>query len=235
MNKQELYRNKYKSINPKWKDSLNLYIDLIAQETNTNTKILDIGCGHADFLKSVYAKTPYTYGFDSDNQALAKNTIIKNKIVGTAERLPFEDNFFDLVVSAWVLEHLDSPDKVFQEILRVLKPKGKVIFLTPNFWNYVVWINRLIPHILQDFLTQKLYNRQKSDAYPVRYKINSVKKINKLLLKIGFKKFELILNGDPSYISFNNFLFKIACFIEYILDKRILRAFKVHIIGVYKK
>ena len=235
MNKQKYYRQKYHHLKPEWQDSLNLYRNLIDSYTNSETKILDVGCGHGDFLKPVYSKTIHSYGLDPDEKALAKNTFIKNKIVGTVEKMPFENNFFDLVVSAWVLEHLSSPQKAFQEIFRVLKPGGKVIFLTPNVWNYNVWIIRLIPEKFHDFLTRKLYDRQEHDTYPKQYKINSVKKIANTLEPIGFKKCQLILNGDPSYISFNTMLFKLACFLEKIMDLKSLHFMKVHLIGVYEK
>ncbi len=51
MNKQETYRKKFKSENPDWMDSQSIYKKLIAKLVNTNTKILDIGCGHGDFMK----------------------------------------------------------------------------------------------------------------------------------------------------------------------------------------
>jgi len=235
MNKQEHYRQEYRCLKPKWLDSLNLYRNIIDSYTTSKTKILDVGCGHGDFLKSVHDKTIHSYGLDPDKDALVKNTFIKNKKVGVVEKLPFESNFFDLVVSAWVLEHLPDPQKAFQEIFRVLKPGGKVVFLTPNVWNYNVWIIRLIPEKFHDFLTKKLYDRQEHDTYSKYYRINSVKKIAETLESIGFKKSQLILNGDPSYISFNNILFRFACLLEKIMDWRPLRFTKVHIIGVYEK
>ena len=235
MNKQEYYRQQYRRLKPKWLDSLNLYRNLIDSYTTSETRILDVGCGHGDFLKPVHAKTLHGYGLDPDKEALAKNTFIKNKTVGTVEKLPFESNFFDLVISAWVLEHLPDPKKAFQEIFRVLKPGGKVIFLTPNVWNYNVWIIRLIPEKFHDFLTRKLYDRQEHDTYSKQYKINSVKKIAKTLESIGFKKSQLVLNGDPSYISFNTILFKFACLLEKIMNWKPLQFTKVHIVGVYEK
>ena len=234
-NKQEFYRQEYRRLRPGWKDSLTLYREVIDQCTHADTYILDIGCGHADFLTSIYAKTEHTYGIDPDANALSKNTTIRNTFVGTADSLPFEDNFFDLVVLAWVLEHLDSPEKAFREIYRVLKPGGSVIFLTPNTWNYNVWIIRLIPNRFHDFFTRKLYNRQEHDTYRVRYKINSANKIDRTLLPIGFKKTQLIFNGDPSYISFNTPLFKFACLLENLLDCKWFTLAKVHLIGIYQK
>ena len=235
MNKQEHYRQEYRCLKPHWQDSLVIYRNLIDSYTNSETKILDIGCGHGDFLKSIHDKTIYSYGIDPDKEALLKNTFIKNKTVGTVEKLPFESNSFDLVVSAWVLEHLQDSQKAFQEIFRVLKPNGKVVFLTPNVWNYNVWIIRLIPEKFHSFFTRKLYDRQEHDTYPKLYKINSVKKIVKTLEPIGFKKSQFVLNGDPSYASFNSILFKFACLLERILDWKPLRFAKVHIIGVYEK
>jgi SAM-dependent methyltransferase len=235
MNKQEYYRQQYRRLKPKWLDSLNLYRNLIDSYVTSKTRILDVGCGHGDFLKPVHTETLHSYGLDPDKDALAKNTFIKNKTVGTVEKLPFESNFFDLVVSAWVLEHLADPKQAFEEIFRVLKPDGKVIFLTPNVWNYNVWIIRIIPEKFHDFLTRKLYNRQEHDTYPKQYRINSVKKITKTLEPIGFKKSQLVLNGDPSYISFNTMLFKFACLLEKIMNWKPLQFAKVHIIGVYEK
>jgi len=235
MRKQEYYRQEYRRLKPDWRDSLTIYRNLIGKATNGGTRILDVGCGHGDFLKPVYDKTPHTYGVDPDKNALDKNTLIKNKVVGTVEDLPFESNFFDLVVSAWVLEHLPDPEKAFREINRVLKPGGKIVFLTPNVWNYNTWIIRTIPNRFHNFFTRKLYDRQEGDTYPVHYKINSVKKIAKTLEPMGFKKSQLILNDDPSYISFNRPLFALACLLEKILDFKPLNFAKVHLIGVYEK
>ena len=96
--RQEFYRQEYRRSKLEWQDSLSLYRELIDQNTQKDTRILDIGCGHGDFVKSVYIKTPHTYGIDPDEQALSKNAIIRNKVVGTTDYLPFSNNFFDLVV-----------------------------------------------------------------------------------------------------------------------------------------
>jgi len=233
--KQEFYRFEYKKVNPNWRTSLELYIDAIDHHVCSDTRILDIGCGHADFLKTVYARTPNTYGIDPDADALEKNEIVKNKITGSAEKLPFPDSSFDIVVSAWVLEHLKNPLKTFKEIHRVLSPGGKVIFLTPNAWNFNVWMIRMVPEKFHDFFTQKLYNRQENDTYPKQYKINTLKKIDKILGAAGLRKHSTTMNGDPSYISFNKPLFKMSCLIEKMLDNRVLNNAKVHIIGIYEK
>ena len=46
---------------------------------------------------------------------------IKNKVVGSAEKLPFEDNSFDGVYCAFVWRNITDMDQSFAEIKRVLK------------------------------------------------------------------------------------------------------------------
>ncbi len=235
MNRQERWRQRYKDRRPEWDSSPIVYRRLIAQHVNADTRILDIGCGHTSFLKEVYDRTPHSYGADPDSDALAKNQTIKHKFQANAECLPLEDGFFDVVVLAWVLEHLEDPEKVFREIHRILKPGGIVIFLTPNTWNYNVWMIRAIPNTFHEFFTRRLYERQEHDTFPTRYKINSAKQVERLLTKIGYKREQMILNGDPTYISFNKPLFLFACLLERLLDLPVFRNAKVHLIGSYRK
>tara|TARA_Y100000589_G_C27165931_1_gene634763 strand:- start:1432 stop:2103 length:672 start_codon:yes stop_codon:yes gene_type:complete len=79
-----------------------------------NPKILDIGCGKGyllfDFLKVI--PNAQIYGIDVSNYAIQNaKTEIKNKLIlGNANELPFEDNYFDLVISINTLHCLEAPD-----------------------------------------------------------------------------------------------------------------------------
>jgi len=48
--------------------------------------------------------------------------------VADAERVPYEDDAFDIVIGHAVLHHIPDLDLTFQEILRVLKPGGRFVF-----------------------------------------------------------------------------------------------------------
>ncbi len=48
--------------------------------------------------------------------------------VADAERLPYDDESFDIVIGHAVLHHIPDLDTTFQEILRVLKPGGRFVF-----------------------------------------------------------------------------------------------------------
>ena len=94
-----------------------------------NAKILDIGCGKGfllyDFLK-VLPKAK-VFGVDISEYAIenSKKEIRNDLIVGDASSLPYEDNFFDLVISINTLHCLEAPKlfKGLMEMERVGKEK----------------------------------------------------------------------------------------------------------------
>lgn len=49
------------------------------------------------------------------------------------EKLTFEDNSFDIIITEDVMEHVFEPKKAFREIARCLKPNGLHIFTTPIY------------------------------------------------------------------------------------------------------
>ncbi len=94
-------------------------------------KMLEVGAGSA-YVSLYFAKR----GFDStcldiNSKILkiAENNFEKEKakgkfVVGNAEKLPFEDNSFDIVSSFGLMEHFPDPTLAFSEMKRVLKPGG---------------------------------------------------------------------------------------------------------------
>jgi len=53
-----------------------------------------------------------------------------------AQKLPFKDKYFDVVVSFETIEHVDSPELIIKEVSRVLKPNSVFIVSTPNSMTY---------------------------------------------------------------------------------------------------
>ena len=47
--------------------------------------------------------------------------------------LPYNDNYFDVVYSKSLIEHLWEPDNYLNEANRILKPGGKIITLVPDW------------------------------------------------------------------------------------------------------
>jgi|SRR3989339_946995 len=104
---------------------------------NKGKKLLEIGCGRGEYLMSFQE-----LGLDCEGVDLSDTFIndagLKGVLIDISkERLPFEDNSFDVVYHKSLLEHLYSPDNLMKESYRVLKPGGRVIILTPD-WQSVM-------------------------------------------------------------------------------------------------
>lgn len=99
-------------------------------------RLLDIGCNDGLFTLKVakHIDADEIYGIEIDKEVakLAKRRGIVVKICDANNKFPFEDSFFDTVISNQVLEHIIATDNFFREIHRVLKPNGYAIISTPN-------------------------------------------------------------------------------------------------------
>ena len=109
--------------------------------------ILDLGCGPSRFLGIFHGKT--VIGLEKNIKKIEK--ISKGLLInGDATNLPFKNAIFDGILCTEVLEHIKNYKKAIQEIIRVIKPKGKLLITTPNkkyefYKNFLSWL-RIWPH-----------------------------------------------------------------------------------------
>ena len=115
--------------------------EAIERHINENTVLLDVGCRTGEFLEQI--KLAYKnenkpvcemHGIDVSAKAIklaTKERCLKNCIVGDMHNTGYADNFFDLITASHVLEHSYDADKFFKEMLRILKPNGKLFILIP--------------------------------------------------------------------------------------------------------
>lgn len=111
-------------------------IDILIKKTNFigSLKILNVGVGVGDDL-SVISKFGDVYAIDIDHNALSlvPKELVKEKKLCDVCSLPYENNFFDLVIAFDVLEHVEDDVLAVSEIKRVLKKNGKFIITVPAF------------------------------------------------------------------------------------------------------
>ncbi len=97
-------------------------------------RVLDAGCGSGDLLKLLSADARLRCsGLDLSEAAarLCRAKGLTDIVVGDIIHTPFVDNSFDVVVAADILEHIDHDRRVLQEIWRILKPNGMLVFSVP--------------------------------------------------------------------------------------------------------
>jgi SAM-dependent methyltransferase len=101
-----------------------------------NGILLDVGCGDGLFTKQIAKKAnaKIIYGIEKDDKLAfkAKEKGIKVLKIDANKKFPLKSNFFDIVVSNQVLEHLWNIDGFYREVKRILKPNGYALISTVN-------------------------------------------------------------------------------------------------------
>lgn len=92
--------------------------------------ILDIGCGNGD-ISDYFAEKNNQYAVDIEDARNKKDSNVRFRLIDS-EQLPYNDNFFDIVLSHHVIEHVKNQDLHLKEIHRVLKRGGICYLGTPN-------------------------------------------------------------------------------------------------------
>jgi len=167
-----------------------------------NEKVIDVGSGTGDLAKLILKENFYTkiYSIDlnmdmllagkkSLDQKQKKNIFFIN---ANAEKLPFNDNYFDKYVISFCLRNITHFEKALSEAFRVLKPGGAFYCLefslpTTSVINkiYNKYKEKIIP-----IMGEKIANNK--DAY--KYLQESISEFPQqdvllnLINKIGFEK-----------------------------------------------
>lgn len=95
-------------------------------------KILDFGCGNGTVVNLLRQENIDCYGADifyegASYENVYKSKLFKDKIIRLIPEngeLPFENNFFDIIISNSVFEHIKNKDLVFTNLLLLLNTSG---------------------------------------------------------------------------------------------------------------
>ena len=97
-----------------------------------NCKLLDIGCGtEARLLKAIEQYISYGVGVDFKPPELKTKKLETIKLT-IENKLPFENESFDIVTMLAVIEHLSYPEDILKEINRILKKDGILLITVPS-------------------------------------------------------------------------------------------------------
>ena len=179
-----VYRRARSLIAPEVRNSQYAYAERLRAALSGGGRWLDIGCGH-DFLppwmpsseRGLNLQGWSVTGIDMDARAIARHRGLHHRVIGSGEQLPFENNAFDLVTANMVVEHVAAPERLFDEIGRILAPGGRVIIHTPNVHGYTTAVTRLLPERALAPLARVLLGRKAEDVYPTFYRANSVSEL----------------------------------------------------------
>ena len=105
-------------------------------------------------------------------KSLSNNGVIAELHSGSVIRMPFDDDFFECTIAVSAFEFIDDLEAACEEMIRVLKPNGLVLVVTPGYSpivdlglqiltgesareNYADRRQRLIPTLLNYFSIEK--------------------------------------------------------------------------------
>ena len=96
-------------------------------------RVLENGCGVGEYLARLGKEAAFAVGMDIEfprlKEAKKKN---RNLVCAAGEALPFKRNFFDLVLSNEVIEHVQDDRMAISECAAVLVDGGRLVLFCPN-------------------------------------------------------------------------------------------------------
>jgi SAM-dependent methyltransferase len=171
--------------------------------------VLENGCGVGEYLTHLEPLARQAVGLDYEFERSGEAHKKTAEVVNAAgEFLPFGDNAFNIILSHEVLEHVKDDRRAVEEIIRALRPGGRLILFVPNrgypfethgiYWrgeykfgnklfiNYLPrkWRNRLAPHV-------RVYDRDDLDKLFTHLPVKIIER------KIIFGAYDNIIARQP--------------------------------------
>lgn len=151
-------------------------------------RILDLGCGTGRLSRRLLTISPEVYGVDASKEVLKiareKNPELKLAFAEAID-LPYEDEFFDLVIINGSLHHFFAMEQTFKEVSRVLASGGVFAILGEPNSNFGKWWNpfkykflayRFLFYIFNLFRTKKMSASEPIEPDAESFTIHQFKK-----------------------------------------------------------
>lgn len=203
-----------------------LFFALNIAELIDNKKILDLGCADGPFLPTLNRNGSIIIGLDFLLDWLLKAKDLKDSKENSLERvilvnaeshyLPFKNNSIDLIFCLETLEHIPNSISLINEIYRVLKEGGELIYSVPNEIGFSLLIRQLIGKFTgferENYSVKELFRNgilkrpSKRINNPITHKNFDWKKIQHLInikfrqLKITYSPFPFLKKLNPTII-----------------------------------
>jgi len=237
-------------------------VDLVKQYRPPPKRLLDFGCGKADVAFLALNQGYDAYGVDTflgvgaeEENLIAATQKMGHRVVkiDPNKKMPFDDGFFDIVISNQVFEHIPELTGIYEELARIICPGGILLTLMPT--SEVLWEDHLkmpLVHLLplgskKQRLLMKIFRRigfggkNKSSDEEWISRANTILKselfhrpANRYINDLS-KHFELISEFEPEWsryrIKDNGILKIISPIVELKILDRLLRYFVRKVAG----
>jgi SAM-dependent methyltransferase len=191
-----------------------------------NSVVLDYGAGRAQWfeddlcatrknIRQLRGKVKELIAADVDpavldNRSCDKKILISNNIID------LQSGSVDIVVADYVLEHIEDPCQMFQEIDRCLKSGGWFCARTPHKYSYVSIIASLLRNSYHSRMLKYVQpSRKEVDVFPTKYRLNTFKDIRDIF--VGWECHSFIYRTEPAYYFGSKLLYNFMEFLHRLL------------------
>jgi SAM-dependent methyltransferase len=182
-----------------WEKELENYPDNILADNFKEKDVLEVGCGPKGMIHYITARRKV--GVDPLIEEYQKLGILEDgdvkHVTGVGEKLDFPDEDFDIVICFNVLDHSMEPLKVCQEMYRVLKKSGRIIFHSHCIIPLIKPIRALLKYV--------------DKPHPWHF---TARELKDMFMIVGLKQV---------FVRITVFHWKARCFLRHITAKAILR------------
>src|SRR3989344_5090173 len=112
-----------------------IFISFIQKYSSAGSKLFDFGCGSGYLIGELQGLGYNAHGADFEKEAIdyGFDHSVRNLKLAIGDKIDYLDGTFDLVTTFDVLEHLENERPTVAELVRVLKPGGKIIVTVPAY------------------------------------------------------------------------------------------------------
>lgn len=184
-----LLKNNAKKFEEKWGFSSiystfirNEIVSLIDEPLEKNMNILEIGCACGPTLLKIKDKYKNTnlYGIELNKNAAEVARLFADVRADNIEgkALDYPEKHFDYIVLADVVERLYQPEQAMKNLLRHLKPNGKLLVSIPNVMHFSV---------IGSLLNQRWEYKDRGILDKTHVQFFTLKEIKKMVQRLGCK------------------------------------------------
>jgi SAM-dependent methyltransferase len=195
-----------------------LFFGELLKELKKGSCVLDLGSGGSTFNYDDFPDIRI-YSCDVQFRSLAKRPRNVLHVFGSADKLPFIHNSFDLIIANFVFEHFMRPMDALSECERVMKPNGHFYVAIPNSKGiedrcYRFWKGRYdhiqgytFHHFLRMVYCHTSFKLQSFCDYPAGFTWFDCLKKYGVLQKMFSFSIKTLKRLDPDILRTCNFLF----------------------------
>lgn len=243
----EIYENGYETFHTFSLELIYSFVYKVVKNHINGKKMLDLGCGTGEFMRRYVTldEPAELVGYDMSMEGIKianSDPITKLRNI-RFEKIKFDDliynidndmceeiNYYDVITSIGVIEHLDNPNDLFLIANKLLKPGGLFVVECPNFLN----LRGLIWKTLEMFLGAEMSKTDKHTILPDKmfslinnndFKCDSIvtfdqdRGMRQRMMEDYKVRLKLALNGKVEDL--DNKLKKFFDYLKFVIDGRV--------------